>query len=153
MGSLNNGAAGYDEINACLLKLVSPFLSEPLMYLCIHSLTEGLFLVELKLANVILLYKSDEYFVFNNYRPASLLCVILKVFEKGLYNRPLEFLDTYKILTNSRFGFRKLCSTYMVVMTLMDRMLAFLENDEHVIGIFLNFSKALDTVDHVLLLK
>ena len=41
----------------------------------------------------------------------------------------------------------------MVVMTLMDRMLAFLENDEHVIGIFLNFSKALDTVDYVLLLK
>ena len=38
-------------------------------------------------------------------------------------------------------------------MTLMDRLITSLENDEHVIGIFLDFSKAFDTVDHVILLK
>ena len=60
LGSRKNGAAGYDEINACLLKLVSPFIAEPLMYLCNQSLSEGLFPMELKLANVIPLYKSDD---------------------------------------------------------------------------------------------
>ena len=101
LGSLKNGAAGYDEINACLLKLVSPFIAEPLMYLCNQSLSEGLFPTKLKLANVIPLYKSDDSFVFNNYWPVSLLCVISKVLEKVMYNRLLEFLETYKILTNS----------------------------------------------------
>ena len=153
LGSLKNGAAGYDEINACLLKLVSPFISEPIMYLCNQFLTEGLFPMELKLANVVPLYKSDDSFVFHNYRPLYLLCVISKVFEKVMYNRLLEFLETYKILTNSQFGFRKLHSTYMASMTLMDRLITSLENDEHVIGIFLDFSKAFDTVDHVILLK
>ena len=153
LGSLKNGAAGYDEINACLLKLVSPFIAEPLMYLCNQSLSEGLFPMELKLANVIPLYKSDDSFVFNNYRPVSLLCVLSKVFEKVMYNRLLEFLETYKILTNSQFGFRKSHSTYMALMTLMDRLITSLENDEHVIGIFLDFSKAFDTVDHAILLK
>ena len=60
LGSLKNGAAGYDEINACLLKLVSPFIAEPLMYLCNQSLSEGLFPTELKLANGIPLYKSED---------------------------------------------------------------------------------------------
>ena len=123
------------------------------MFLCNQSLSEGLFPTELKLANAIPLYKWDDSFVFNNYRPVSLLCVISKVFEKVMYNRLLEFLETYKILTNSQFGFRKSHSTYMALMTLKDRLITSLENDEHVIGIFLDFSKALDSVDHAILLK
>ena len=95
-GSVKNGAAEYDEINACLLKLVSPFIAEPLMYLCNQSLSEGLFPTELKPANVIPLYKSDDSFVFNYYRPVSLLCVISKVFEKLMYDRLLQFLEIYK---------------------------------------------------------
>ena len=106
--SLKNGAAGYDEISASLLKLISPFIVEPLVYLYNQSLQEGIFPTELKIANVIPLYKSDDSFVFNNYRPVSLLCVLSKIFEKVMYNRLLEFLESYKILTNSQFGFRKL---------------------------------------------
>ena len=56
LGSLKNGR-GTDEINARLLKFVSPFRAEPLMHLCNQSLSEGLFRTELKLANVIHLYK------------------------------------------------------------------------------------------------
>ena len=152
-GSPKNGAAGYYEINASLLKLVSLIIAEPLMYLCDQSLSEGLFPTELKLANVIPLYKSDDSFVFNNYRPVSLLCVISKVFEQVMYNRLLEFLETYKILTNSQFGFRKSHSTYMALMTLIDRLITSLENDEHVIGIFLDFSKAFDAVDLAVFFK
>ena len=71
-----------------------------------------------------------------------------------MYNRLIiEFLETYKILTNSQFGFRKLDSTYMALMTLKDGLITSLENDEHVIGIFLDFSKTFDTVGHVILLK
>ena len=44
--SLKNGAAGYDELNACLLNHISPFITEPLKYLSNHSLSAGIFPTE-----------------------------------------------------------------------------------------------------------
>ena len=104
--SQKNSAAGYDEINAALLKHISSFITEPLKYLSNLSLSEGVFPTELKLANVIPLYKADDAFLFNNYRPVSLLCVISKVFVKVMYNRLIDFLEAFSILNNSQFGFR-----------------------------------------------
>ena len=129
--SLKNGAAGYDELNACLLKHISPFITESLKYLSNLSLSEGVFPTELKLANVIPLYKADDAFLFNNYRPVSLLCVISKIFEKVMYNRLIDFLETFAILNNSQFGFRKMHSIYMALMTLMNRLISSVENDEY----------------------
>ena len=96
--SLKNGAPGYDEINAVLLKSISNNITEPLVYICNLSLSDGIFPNELKLANVLPLFKADDPFVFNNYRPVSLLCILSKVFEKIMYNRLIDFLDTYKLL-------------------------------------------------------
>ena len=141
--SLKNGAAGYDELNACLLKHISPFITEPLKYLSNLSLSEGTFPTELKLANVIPLYKADDAFLFNNYRPVSLLCVISKVFEKVMYNRLIDFLETFAILNNYQFGFRKMHSTYMALMNLMNRLISSLENDKYILGIIFRFFKGL----------
>ena len=69
---------------------------------------EGFFPDELKLANVIPLFKCGDYELFNNYRPVSVLCTLSKVFGKIMYNRLLNYLDHYKILFSYQFGFRKL---------------------------------------------
>ena len=108
---------------------------------------------ELKVANVIPLYKADDPLLVNNYRPVSLLCVISKVFEKVMYTRLKEYLKNFKILASNQFDFRKLHSSYMALMTSMGKLIASLEKREHVIGIFLDFSKAFDTVDHSILLR
>ena len=57
-----------------------------------------------------------------------------------MYNRLLEFLETYISLTKFHLGFRKSYSTYVALMTVMDHLITYLENDEHVIGMFLDFS-------------
>ena len=137
--SLKNGAAGYDDINASLLKMVSSCIVLPLVYLCNLSLDQGIFPDELKVANIVPLYKADDPFMFNNYRPVSWLSVLSKVF-------------VYKILVSCQFGFRKLHSSYMALMALMDKLISSLENKELIVGIFLDFSKAFDTVDHDILL-
>ena len=79
--SLKDTATSYDEINVKSLKLVNEFVTQPLTHLCNLSLTQGGFPEQLKIANVISLYKTDDSMLFNNYRPVSLLCVLSKFFE------------------------------------------------------------------------
>ena len=151
--SLKNGAAGHDDITAANLKLVARSINQPLAYLCNLSFTQGVFPMELKLANILPLYKSEDPYSFNNYRPVSLLCVLSKVFEKVMYDRLLEFLEIHKLLFAGQFGFRKQHSSYMALMILIDKLISSLDKGEMVIGIFLDFSKAFDTVDHEILLQ
>ena len=47
--SLINGAPGYDEINAVFLKSISNNITEPLVYICNLSLSDGIFPKELNL--------------------------------------------------------------------------------------------------------
>ena len=124
----------------------------PLSLLCNRSLTDGVFPLELKLSNVLPLFKSGETMLFNNYCPVSLLCTLSKVFEKITYSRLLNFLDYHKILIGNQFGFRKLHSSYMALMLMMDQVTKALDNGECVIGIFLDFSKAFDTINHSILI-
>ena len=90
---------------------------------------------------------------FNNYRPVSLLNILSKIFEKAMYSRLIDFLETQKILIQQQFGFRKQHSTYMALMILVDKLTKALENGEYVLGVFLDFSKAFDTVDHNILIS
>ena len=90
--------------------------------------------------------------MFNNNRPVSLLCVISKVLESIMNPRLIEHLENCRVLMNNQFGFRKLHSSYMTLMVQMNNLISSLENGETVVGVFLDFSKAFDTVDHDILL-
>ena len=153
VNNFKNSAPGYDEITASILKFSLPVIRSPLTHILNLSLLEGVFPNELKIANVLPLYKADDDILFNNYRPVSVLSVLSKVFERIMYNRLISFLESNKILFKYQFGFRKQHSTYMALVLLLDKIVKALENGEYVIGIFLDFSKAFDAVDHNILLK
>ena len=90
--------------------------------------------------------------LFNHYPPVSLLCTLSKVFEKVMYNRLIKFLEKLSILYEYQFGFRRKLSTHLALITLIDKFTQAKENGEYVIGVFLDFSKAFDTVNQEILL-
>ena len=150
--SLRKCAPGYDEIDSDILSMSLPSIGMVLLKLLNFSLIQGLFPNELKVANIIPLFKSEDPMMFNNYRPVSLLSIFSKIFEKAMYKRLIEFLEMHKILYDKQFGFRKKHSAFMAHMILVDNLIKALQNQEYVIGVFLDFSKAFDTVDHSILL-
>ena len=96
ISNLNNSAPGHDEITAGTLKGILAAISHPLVYILNLSLSEGLFPDELKIANVVPIYKADDSMKFNNYRPVSLLCILSNVFEKVMNTRLSSFLESQK---------------------------------------------------------
>ena len=152
VSNLKNNATGSDDISAVYLKMSMPSIANPLVYICNMSLSEGVFPTRLKMANVVPLYKCDDPMMFNHYRPVSLLCTLSKVFEKIMYNRLIKFLDKFSILYEYQFGFRRKRSAHMALISLIDKLTQAIENGEYVIGVFLDFSKAFDTVDHKIIL-
>ena len=153
LNSLKNSACGWDNLSVKFIKLCKEFIVAPLTHILNLSLLEGVFPEQLKIANVIPLHKSDDPMLFNHYRPVSLLCILSKVFEKIMYVRLLKFLEKLKCIYKNQFGFRKHHSTYMALMLLMDKITQSMDNGEFVVGVFLDFSKAFDTVNHSILLS
>ena len=75
------------------------------------SLMEGIFPSELKLANVVPIFKSGESDKVSNYRPISVLFFFQKVFgEKTMYNFVVNFMDKCDTIYKYRFELRKLHS-------------------------------------------
>ena len=95
ISALKNTATGFDDMNSMSLKISSEILVKPLTNICNLSLTQGISQSQLKIANVIPLYKSDDPMLFNDYRPVSVLCVLSKVFEKICI---IEFQPSLKYL-------------------------------------------------------
>ena len=89
---------------------------------------------------------------FNNHRPISLLSVFSKIIERLMYSRQLNFINMYKIFNKLQFGFRNNHSTFMALVILMENLVNALDNGKCAVGIFLDFQKAFDTVDHGILL-
>ena len=150
---LSNAAPGYDDIPASVLKSCSHVFIEPLVHILDLSFSQGVFPMELKIAKVVPLHKSEDKMLLNNYRPVSILPVFSKIFEKLMYNRIIDYIDKQNILYENQFGFRKKHSTNMALIVLIDKILKNLDSGNYVLGLFLDLRKAFDTVNHKILIN
>ena len=120
--------------------------------MCNLLLSEGAFPKELTLANVLNLFKSGDHMLFNSYHPVSLLCVVAKVFEKVMCTRLLHFLELRNILITNQIGFRWFHTSYKALIVIMNTISKAHQDGDSVIGIFLDFSKEFDIINHRMLL-
>ena len=94
-------------------------------------------------------FKKGDVQLFDNYRPISVLPIFGKIFEKIiLYNRLYSFLTSEGMMYKKQFGLRKHHSTAHGINYSINQIINELQQKKHVIGIFIDLSKAFDTIDH-----
>jgi hypothetical protein len=93
ISNLKDCATGWDKIPSSILKDSKAILSPILAHIINNSLLTGIFPSELKIANVIPIFKSGNLEEINNYRPVSLLTIMSKIYEKVFYTRLINFLN------------------------------------------------------------
>ena len=146
-------SCGHDNIMPKVVKQLATELSEPLSHIINLTFSTGKIPVDFKTSIVIPVYKSGDSCEFNNYRPISLLPCFSKILEKMRYKRLLNHLNKICLLSEHQFGFRRNHSTNFALIDLINKITTALDNKEFAIGVFLDLSKAFDTVDHSLQLQ
>ena len=145
-------SAGHDNISSKLLKEIVDIISRPISIIINQSLCTGIFPDKLKLAKVIPLFKKDDDKIFGNYRPISLLSSISKVFEKVAFDQLYDYFTTHGLLFNSQYGFRRHHSTELAALEFVDKIRSEIDQKKIPFSVFLDLSKAFDTLDHDILL-
>ena len=149
--NLENGKAS--DIPIAVLKRPAHLISCILAMLynnCIHT---GVFPSSFKIGKVVPIYKKDNKECIENYRPISILPIFGKIFEKIIYNRLYKFFTAKGILHDEQFGFRKGHSTTHALHKSVNAISESMASGKHVLGIFIDLSKAFDTLDHGILLN
>ena len=143
---------GPNSIPMKILKILSPLISPLLSQIINESFQTGIFPDKMKLAKVIPLFKKGYVLTASTYRPISLLPIFSKIIEKVMYERLYKFLEKYKILYSSQFGFRANYSINDALVSLTEAIKNSLDNRKFGCGSFLDFQKAFDSVNHEILL-
>ena len=150
---LENKSTGPFSIPVDLLKMIPDLIIFPLCEIINLSFSTGKFPDSLKIAKVIPIFKSGSVLEVTNYRPISLLSIFDKIIEKLLYKQLYDFLSNNNILFDNQFGFRKNRSTTLALIQITERIRESIDNKKFGCGIYIDLSKAFDTVNHDILLK
>ncbi|KAK4823871.1 hypothetical protein QYF61_007627 [Mycteria americana] len=137
---------GPDRIHPRVLKELVDVTAGPLSIICQRSWESGEVPADWKLANVIPIYKKGAREDPGNYRPVSLTSVLGKITEKVILGTIERHLKNNTIIRHSRHGFTKgkLCSTNLIAF--YDKVTCLVNEGKVVDVVFLDFSKAFDTV-------
>ena len=98
---------GPFSIPVKLVKVLKPYISQPLANIFNQSIILGIFPDKLKYAKVISIHKKGSPTDPSNYRPISLLSIFSKIFEKLMHKRLYEFLDKMNIFYSLKIWFQR----------------------------------------------
>ena len=146
-------SSGHDNISNVLLKRLKETITTPLSIIFNKSLEEGIFPESMKLADVVPLFKSQDRTECTNYRPISLLLTISKLLEKIVYCRMYRYLEKHEKLYVSQYGFREGHSCENAVSELVSQIVKGQQEGLYTLSLFLDLSKAFDSLEHKVLLK
>jgi len=144
---------GMDGLSVRFLKLVHKPLLKPLKIIVNQMFSTGIFPDRLKVAKIVPCYKKSDEHKIENYRPISILPSLSKIFEKIMLQQLHEHFTCHNLYFDGQYGFREGHSTEFAIMENIDRIIDNLEAGRLPFNIYVDLSKAFDSLDHDILLQ
>ncbi|CAM4640080.1 unnamed protein product [Lepidochelys kempii] len=142
---------GLDALHPRVLKELADVIAEPLAIIFENLWQSGEIPDDWKKANVVPIFKKGKKEDPGNYRPVSLTSVPGKIMEQVLKESILKHLEERKVIRNSQHGFTKGKSCLTNLIAFYDKITGAVDEGKAVDMLFLEFSKAFDTVSHNIL--
>ena len=128
--------------------VITPYLHSFMEY----SFINGIFPGNCTIARIVPIFKKGERDKPTNYRPISILSCFTKIFEKIIYKRLINFLNKHNVIQKTQYGFQKNISTNHALIDVITNSFDNINNNLYTGLVFLDLTKAFDTVSHDILL-
>ena len=148
--SLNENRTSLNIPNK-LIKLASEPLSKPFTVIYNESVLTGKVPELFKISKVTPIFKSGAVTELGNYRPIAVISPFSKVLERLVYQQLVSFFENQCLLFNFQFGFRKGYSTEYAILETLENLKSAIDDGKITCAVFLDFSKAFDTINHQIL--
>lgn len=148
-----NKSAGYDSIRVLDIKRIGDKIVNAIVKLINASVQQGKYPSDLKTGIVRPIHKKGKINDLSNYRPITILPVINKIIEKYICDQIHTYYRENDIISKAQYGFQSKKSTAQLLSNFTDEVNKYLNDKQHVILVFIDFSKAFDTLRHNILLK
>ena len=146
-------ATSHEDIPAKILKCCKQTISIPLTILWEWSMASGSIPPNLKEQFITPIYKKGNKTDPANYRPISLTSHVIKIFERVIRSRLVEYLEDNNLISHTQHGFRKGRSCLTQLLQHYDEILNNLNQGYETDVLYLDYAKAFDKVDHNILLQ
>lgn len=149
---IKSNAVGVDHISLRFIKLLLPVLLPYLTQFFNNILTTSKFPTAWKVAKVMPIPKKSKPGPLD-FRPISILCSLSKVFEYVVQCQMTDYINANQLLCKFQSGFRPGHSTSTSLLTVTDDISLAMDKGQLSVLVLLDFSKAFDSVNHILLLN
>ena len=145
--SLNtNKAKGPDGISAKFVKMSASVMDCHLANIINNDISNNNYSEHAKTATVRPIFKKDDRTKIKNYRPAGLLNIFSKIYERFLHENLTDYVDSF--LSKFRSAYRKSCSSNHVLIHFIENWKKSLNQKKFVRAVLMDLSKAFDSIPH-----
>ena len=144
---------GIDGITVGCLQRNFEHVKDAIIFMMNSFIELGVIPDQLKTAVVRPIFKGGDSKKIENYRPISILPVLGHVIEKHLFQIMNNFIDKCSLLSSRQYGFVSGRGTQLLLDDVADEVYSAFDGNMFSCAVFLDVSKAFDTVNHEVLLR